>query len=436
MLKILWFLFVALAIAIAFSWILESNGEVLITWLGYEIKTDILTAILLSSLATLFIFAISYLAARILTIGFPSTFKNLFRKTYTKKLEDVVKKHLKAFDEISELLMAIESKDLEALKNLHKNSSKLVKAKKINDVLLAKIAFEKQDYQKAAEIYSNIKSSKYAKILVLISKFKLALKNKDDSSAIAYAEQILSLKKDYLEIAKQLFVLYKQQGLWQETKALIAEYGQEKFLDDLQKRDSAVINTAIAYEHYRNKEFWKAIKYANLALKVEENFLPALEIILKCWIKKGFAFKAKFMIKNLWQKNPHIIFAEIFDLANHKLSAEKRIASMKNLVAKNKDNYLSRLAIGLTAFRVRNFNVAQEFLQLSLLSEKTRRAYKILAYTQKALKNNSEAEKNLHKAEMMNDDSHYSCSNCAKLTIQWSARCTSCNSYDSLEWLL
>lgn len=436
MLKILWFLFIAFLISVSFAWILESNGEVLITWLGYEIRTNVLIAILITSLATLFICAVSYLAARVLTIGFPSIFKLLFKKTYVRKLEDLVKKHQKGFDEISELLMAIELKDIKALEDLHKHSSKFIKAKKLNSFLAGKIALENKNYEKAEKFFASIENSKYAKILVLKSKFKAALEKKDDLSAIAYAKQILSVKKDNIEIAQELFILYKKQGLWQETKALIKEYGQHQFLNDLQKRDSAVINTAIAFEHYRQKEFWEAIKYAKLALKSEENFLPALEIILKSWIRKGFVFKARWMIKNLWQKNPHLILAEIFDLTNRKLSAEKRINEMRKLVAKNKDNYLSKLAIGRTAFRAGKFNIANEFLNLSLLSEKTRRAYKILAYTQKALKNETEAEKNLHKAEMTSDDLHYSCSSCNKSTTQWLARCGSCDSYDSLEWLL
>ncbi len=436
MLKTLWFLFIAFLISVSFAWILESNGEVLITWLGYEIRTNVLIAILLTSLATLFICAVSYLAARVLTIGFPSVFKLLFKKTHVRKLEDLIKKHRKGFDEISELLMAIELKDKKAFEHLYRNSSKLIKAKKLNAFLQGKIEFENKSYEKAEKLFASIENSKYSKILVLKSKFAAALDKKDDLSAVAYAEQILSVKKDNIEIAQELFILYKKQGLWKETKYLIKEYGQDKFLNDLQKRDAAVINTAIAFEHYRNKEFWSAIKYANLALKSEENFLPAIEIALRCWIKKGFIFKAKWAIKKIWQKNSHIILAEIFDLTNYKTSSDKRINEMKKLVSKNKDNYLSRLAIGITAFRTKNFNMANEFLSLSLKSEKTHRAYKLLAYSQKRLKNNIEAEQNLHKAEMIQDHLHYACSSCNISTSQWSARCVSCDSYDSLEWLL
>ncbi|MBM5782157.1 MAG: hypothetical protein FJ368_01905 [Pelagibacterales bacterium] len=436
MLKTLWFLFIAFLISVSFAWILESNGEVLITWLGYEIRTNVLIAILLTSLATLFICAVSYLAARVLTIGFPSVFKLLFKKTHVRKLEDLIKKHRKGFDELSELLMAIELKDKKASESLYKSSSKLIKTQKLNAFLLGKIELENKSYEKAEKLFASIENSKYSKILVLKSKFKSSLDKKDDLSAIAYAQQILSVKKDNIEIAQELFILYKKQGLWKEAKSLIKEYGQDKFLNDLQKRDAAVINTAIAFEHYRNKEFWSAIKYGNLALKAEENFLPAIEIILKCWIKKGFIFKTKWMIKKLWEKNPHIVLAEIFDLTNHKISADKRISEMKRLVSKNKDSYLSKLAIGLSAFRVKKFNIANEFLRLSLLSEKTHRGYKLLACTQKYLKNNIEAEQNLHKAAMIQDDLHYSCSSCHISTSQWSARCKSCDSYDSLEWLL
>jgi uncharacterized membrane-anchored protein len=50
MLTILWILLASFFLAASFSWLLDHNGNVLITWLGYELQTDVLTAILISAL--------------------------------------------------------------------------------------------------------------------------------------------------------------------------------------------------------------------------------------------------------------------------------------------------------------------------------------------------------------------------------------------------
>jgi HemY protein len=434
MIAILWFLFIAFAITASMVWVLDHNGVVLINWLGYEAKTDILTAIILAIFFTLVIFAFSYLAARILAIRFPNLLKFFFRKTYLRKLEKLVKRHHQAFDLMTQTMLALEVNDKKAAQDLQKKFEKLIKNPSLNNFFLGKIHFEKEEFAKAAEYFSKNTNNKHAQILVLKSKFNLALQNKEENVAIAYAKQILALKRDSLSTVKILFSLYKKQGMWQEAKALISEYGSDNFKDELQKRDVAVINTAIALEAYQQKKFSQAIKFAKIALKAENNFLPAIEIQLKSWIKRGFVFKANWKIKSLWRENPHLIFAEIFDLTNRKASAKNRIKAMKKLADLNAYSSLGKVAIGLVAYRAGEYETAKDYMNQAIAQEKTHRAYKILAYANKALGNEKEFEKNLTKANMLERDDHYTCNSCSHLSSRWSAKCSSCGSYDSLEF--
>ncbi len=434
MFAILWFLFIASSIAISLVWLLDHNGTVIITWLGYEANTDILTAILIAVFCALMIFAFSYILARILAIKFPNLLKILFKKSHTKRLEKLVARHHQAFDIMTQLMLALEVADKKSAADLQKKFAKLIKNPPLNNFFLGKLAFQEQEFSKSADLFAKFGENKHAKVLVLKSKFKLALQNQDEITAIAYAKQILLVKRDSFETATTLFALYKKRGLWQDAKALISEYGSEQFKDELQKRDMAVINTALAFEAYQQKKFLLAIKHSNIALKAENNFLPAQEIVLKSWLKLGFTFKVSWKIKSLWRTNPHIIFAEIFDLINRKSSAKSRIKSMKKLADLNKESALGKLAVGIVAFRSGSFQIAKDYLNLSLLQEKTYRAYKLLAFADKALGNDLDCKKNLIKSEMLSKDDHYLCNSCFHLSSKWSAKCTSCDSYDSLEW--
>ena len=201
--------------------------------------------------------------------------------------------------------------------------------------------------------------------MVLKAKFELALKEQDETKAIAYAKQIISVQRDNFEIVKRLFNLYKKRGLWQDARSLIREYGDDKFRDELQKRDIAVINSALALEAYQQKRSIIALKHANIALKADPAFLPALEIRLKSLIKLGLGFKAAWEIKSLWRENPHLIFAEIFDIINRKYSKAARIKMMKDLAASNPQSALGKLAVGIVAFRIADYALAKEFLNLS-----------------------------------------------------------------------
>lgn len=58
MLKILWLILVAFLISVSVIWLLDNDGQVVITWLGYEARTTILAAILITVFFAVIVFAI------------------------------------------------------------------------------------------------------------------------------------------------------------------------------------------------------------------------------------------------------------------------------------------------------------------------------------------------------------------------------------------
>ncbi len=434
MFAILWFLFIAFSATVSLVWILDHNGTVLVTWLGYEAKTDILTALLLAIFFAAIIFICSYIVARILALKFPNLFRLLFKKSYIKRLESVIQRHWKGVDVISQLMLSLESDDVKASLDLQKKLFSFIKNPQLNNFFLGKIYYQNKEFSKAAEFFAKIENSKFAKIMVLKSKFELALEKQDNSTAIAYATQILSLKKDSYKIARILLTLYRKEGLWQEARALINLHGATHFNDELQKREIAAVNSAIAFDCYRKKDFGNAIKYCKIALRAEENFLPALEIILKSWIKRGFAFKASWMIKKLWKENPHLIFAEIYDLINRKNSAKKRIKLMRKLTATNKTTHLNSIALGLVALRTKQYKEAEEFLLASLVKDKTHRIYKALSIAAKRLGDNVKFTKYHEKAAALSVEDYYICSVCSNLASSWKPKCGACGANNGFEW--
>jgi len=434
MFTILWLLFVSAILSTSLVWMLDHNGTVLVRWFGYELQTDVLTAALIAVFFLIFIVACSYILTRILAIKFPQLLKLFFRRNYTRRLEKVLDRHRQAFKMMSQMLLAFEAGDEKVAKKLHSRFSKLIKNADINHFFLGKISFENKDFSRSEELFERFGENSHAKILVLKSKLELALQKEDETSAIAYAKQILLLKKSDFKTAYALFLLYKKRGMWQGAKELVAQYGEQYFRDELQKRDIAVMNCALAIESYQQKKFLQAVKYAKIALKAENNFLPALEITMKSWLKLGFNFKVAWKIKSLWRENPHLIYAEIYDLINRRLQPKDRIKAIKKLADIKPDLALGKLAVALVAYRCGVYNIAKEFAHLALMQEKTYRAYKVLAYSEKSLGNFEAFKKNIAKAQMLSVDDHYACNSCGHLSSRWSAKCSSCGLYDSLEW--
>lgn len=434
MFTILWFLFIAFTATISLVWILDHNGSVVITWLGYETKTDILTALLIAIILAAVIFALSYLLARILALKFPNLFKFFFKKSYIKRLESLIHKHWQGINILSELLPALESDDLKSATGLQKKLSVLIKNPQLNEFFLGKIAYENKEFEKAAAHFEKISNNKYAHLLELKAKFELAVEKKDTQTAIAYAKQILSSKVDSYKVARSLLLLYRKVGLWQEARALISQYGIDKFDDELKKREIASINSSIAFDFYKKKNYAKAIKYCKIALKFDEYFLPALEIKLKSLIRRGHNFCASRLIKKLWKENPHLIFAEIFDLINRKKTGEKRLHLMKKMARGNAKTYLSDLAVGITALRVGKLDEAQQYLQNSLAKHDSYRANKALSIAKKMAGDKIAAQEYLQKANLLSRENNYSCNNCNHLSAIWADKCPVCSHSNSYEW--
>lgn len=219
MFGILWFLFITFSISASMVWVLDNNGSVVINWLGYQVQADILTAILLAILFTILTFIFSYITARLLAIKFPNLLKLFFRKNYLKRLEKVVHRHHRAFKTMSHLLLALETNDQKSAEKLHAEFKKLIKDSSLNNFFSGNLAFKQQQFSKAADFFTKFSDDKNAKILVMKSKLNLALQNQDEVTTIAYAEQILSVKKDDYETAKILLRLYKKRSLWKEAKS-------------------------------------------------------------------------------------------------------------------------------------------------------------------------------------------------------------------------
>ncbi len=82
MFKTLRFLLIAVIIAASIAWMLDNNGSIVINWLGYEVRTDILTAILLAIFCAAVVFVVAYLSAKILSFKLPKFSQILKRKKH------------------------------------------------------------------------------------------------------------------------------------------------------------------------------------------------------------------------------------------------------------------------------------------------------------------------------------------------------------------
>lgn len=434
MLTIIWYIILIFLITSSIVWVIENNGTIEINWFDYNVQTDILTAILILGFFLISIATISYFLTRILAIKFPELLKLFFRKSYTRKLEKIITNHHQGFETLSKILIALEIQDYEYSKKLFKTYQKQIKYKTIQNFLEAKFAFFDKDFEKSEKIYNEFSNFYQGKILHLNAKFKNFIANNDLKKAIETGNEILQNTHNNIAIASDLVKIHKKNGDWRSTKTLIDKFGIENFAEELQKRDQVILNSSLAFDSYRNKKYFGAIKFAKNALLLQDHFLPAQEILIKSWAKLGMKFKAIKLIKSIWKENPHIILLEIYDSLNRKSKGKKRINLIKKLAFSNPQFKFANLAVAKLAYRVGNIQLSKEFLNLAILQEKTKTSYKLLARIEKIAGNSEEYEKLINISNALPDDGKYTCNNCGHRSSKWSSVCENCSKVDTLEW--
>jgi HemY protein len=397
MFTVFWFIIALFLLTYSVAWLADNNGSVMVNWLGYELQTDVLTIIIVTIVLTITIILLASLLTRILAIKFPSLLKFFFKRNYTRSLEKIVNRHHQGFDELANLLLAIENHDEKYIKIHQKNFQNKIKHKKINDFILGKIALDQKDNVKIIKYFSQFIGNNNANILCLKARFNLALKQNDETRIIAWGKQLCKLENNS-EIAKTLIPICKKHGLWQDVKELLKLLGDE-LEGHLDANEIDALNLFEMKYFYQKNKFLKSQKYAKILLKKDENSNLAMAYYLKSWIKLGFRFCVSKKIKKLWQKNPQLFLAEIYDLNFRKFSNKRRFNLMKKLLKNSKDQNLANFVLGKLAFKIGFYQQSIEILQALSLQHPSQRIYQIIAKSHQLLGNDSENQKNLTLAK-------------------------------------
>lgn len=139
MIRIFWLLLLALIIALSISWVVDNNGLVSIQWLGYEIKTDILTSILLIIMAAMSIFIFAYFLGRLFSINLLQIFRIFSKKREISSLKRAIKEQDIALDLLFDIFVKLESDEGKECKKLFKKFGKLVEKPQLNDYIANQI---------------------------------------------------------------------------------------------------------------------------------------------------------------------------------------------------------------------------------------------------------------------------------------------------------
>lgn len=152
-------IFTALAFIFAFciSWLFDNNGSILINWLGYEVKLEVITAIIILIIVHYILVIFSLVWSRIFSFSLSKIFSNWTKERKLKILTKSTEFNKKAFGLVFEIIKLAEEGELNKALELQKELAKFISNKDLSELLLAQILFKKGELKKSQDIFSKLK---------------------------------------------------------------------------------------------------------------------------------------------------------------------------------------------------------------------------------------------------------------------------------------
>lgn len=177
MIKFIIFTSLALISAFGIVWLFENNGTVLIDWLGYEVKSNVITAIIILIICHYVLVFLRAILSAIFSFNLKKIFNNWSKKRKLNNLTKSVESDKKSFELIFDIIKFLEEGNKDKALASHKELAKFSSNKELKEVLLAKVLFQQGELKKSQEIFSKLKIASTADFgkkdeKTLISKLK------------------------------------------------------------------------------------------------------------------------------------------------------------------------------------------------------------------------------------------------------------------------
>jgi HemY protein len=366
MIRVLNFLVVVGALALAVAWFADRPGEVVITWLSWRIETSLMVL----AVAIMFLAAVAMLVWSIV--------RAVVRSPQNVSLFLRNRRSVKGYLAVSRGLIAVGAGDVRAARKFAGEARKLAPAEPLALLLTAQTAQLTGDRPAAEKAFRDMAGRADTKALGLHGLYVEAQRRHDAAAACAYAEEAARTAPSAAWAGRAVLEFRCAAGDWAGALAMLDANMKAGALDrDTYRRQRAVLLTAqaLALED-ADRDSAKAL--AAEAAKLAPAFPPAVALAARLIGEGGEIRKASRMIERAWLVNPHPDLAETYAQIRVGDSARDRLARIENLAKKTPGHEEGALAVARAALDAREFARARVALA-PFLAEPTQRVALLMA---------------------------------------------------------
>jgi HemY protein len=371
MIRVVFFLVLIAALALAGAWIADRPGQVAVDWLGWRIETSVLVALAaVAALAVLIIMALSLLR---LLVRSPRVLSNAFH----------ARRRRKGYQAISRGLVAVGSGDARAARKFAGEAERLAAGEPLALLLRAQTAQLSGDRAAAEQAFRTMAEHDDTRLLGLRGLYVEAWRRDDRASARGFAEAAVKAAPALQWAGEAVFEFRCAEADWQGALTALEANKRSRLVDNVQyRRQRAVLLTARA-QSLEAMEPDAAKALALEAAKLAPDLVPAASLAARLAIEAGERRRAAQILERAWRLNPHPDLAEIYAHLRTGDTARDRLSRVQHLARHHPNHREGALAIARTAIAAQEFRVARAALNSSL-EQPTQRVAMLMASLEEA----------------------------------------------------
>ncbi|MDC3080824.1 hypothetical protein OA385_00635 [Paracoccaceae bacterium] len=429
--KAIFFFSIAIALAIGFNLLKDSNGTLTIDFLSREYQLSFMAFFALI-LALLFAIFLINIAVKFLwsLIGFLRGDDTALKRFFERRSERKGQSFL-----ISAYTASFEGDHERALLDL-KRSKKYLKSKSLPDILSLSSYKAKGNLSKQEEIFQQLIRDKTTRSMGLFGLIKMKLSEGNTSLALKLTDRLIKLKPQNLSFNKTFFNLQLTEGDWDGALTTYKKINKIKKIDkEKYGKGESILLFQKAKELRSTGKTLDALKVSRQALKRFAGLVPNSILLSELELLEGQKKRAEAVLLSAWKAIPHPEIAKKFAEIENDESVEARIERFKKILNVKKSDTETKILKAELNILSENFPEARRaIIDLIEANKANAKVYTLMAAIEKGVGSSDAVVKGwLAKAVTAKRSKRWICSNCDSQS-EWEPICKKCGAFSSLEW--
>jgi len=426
-------LFVASVAALTFgaSNIIETGGQVTISFGAIEVSLSPLAGIIGLFLALLAGWlAFRLIALLVAVLRFFNGDETAISRYFDRNRER------RGFEALADGLMALASGEGRLAMAKAARAEKFLARPELTLLISAQAAEMSGETGKAQAYYKRLLTDDRTRFVGVQGILKQKLVEGDTDTALKLAQKAFALRPRHEKTQDLLFSLQSKKADWKGARATLAAKLKSRALPkDVHTRRDAVLALAEAREKLDAGEAEAGRTAALQANRLSPDLVPAAVLASEVHLANGSTRNAIKVLKKAWAARPHPDLAAAFaDIAPDETAAE-RIARFQTLLKVHVDAPETRMLAAELAIVAEDFPRARKSLGDLAESTPTTRSLTIMA----AIERGEGAEDKvvrgwLARALDASRGPQWVCTSCNTAHGEWQPVCGHCGHFDTLDW--